>query len=209
MGLDVVELDRRAVEESVRVVRHANADVLSRPTPCDGWNLSDLLAHMTAQHRGFAAAARGHGADLSSWQVRSLGDDPVSTYQEAADEVVAAFAAPDVLERELTLPEITRAVAFPARQAIGFHLVDYVVHGWDVARALDVELLLDDEVLDAALLVAQRVPDGDERLQAGAAFRPGLADPPPARRPSTRCCSCSAAHPAGPARPREPRRRPG
>jgi uncharacterized protein (TIGR03086 family) len=174
---DFLKLDRRAVEETVRVVSHATSDSLARPTPCTEWNLSDLLAHMTAQHRGFAAAARGHGADLGVWQARPLGADPVATYREAADEVVAAFASDGVLDREFALPEITRAMAFPARQAISFHFIDYVAHGWDVARSLDVELELDAEVLAAALVVAQRVPDGDERLLAGAAFRPGMSPP--------------------------------
>lgn len=32
---------------------------MSRPTPCAGWSLRDLLARMTVQHRGFAAAAAG------------------------------------------------------------------------------------------------------------------------------------------------------
>jgi len=51
-----------------------------------------------------------------------------------AEAVLAAFAADGVLKRRFALPEISTAFDFPAAQAISFHFIDYVVHGWDVAR---------------------------------------------------------------------------
>ena len=63
---------------------------------------------------------------------------------------------------------------FPARQAISFHFVDYVVHSWDVARTLGVPLDLDPALLDVALSVAKAVPGGDARVAPGAAFAPGV-----------------------------------
>jgi hypothetical protein len=65
---DIVGLDARAVRASVQVVSQASAADLGRPTPCADWTLAELLAHMTAQHNGFAAAAAGNGADLVRWQ---------------------------------------------------------------------------------------------------------------------------------------------
>ncbi|MFD1498127.1 maleylpyruvate isomerase N-terminal domain-containing protein, partial [Streptosporangium lutulentum] len=78
--MDVRELDRRAVLASVDLVATVAIEDLGRSTPCDGWTLADLLAHMTVQHHGFAAAAEGAGADLSVWRVEPLGDDAVSAY---------------------------------------------------------------------------------------------------------------------------------
>jgi uncharacterized protein (TIGR03086 family) len=175
MAADIRELDRRAVLAGVDVVSKAGADDLGRATPCAGWTLGDLLAHMTVQHYGFAAAARGHGEDLEVWRVRPLGDRAVYAYTEAVEHVIAAFAEHGVLEREFVLPEIRTGPAFPAARAIGFHFIDYVVHGWDVARALSLPYALDSDLLEAALPIAQAVPDGPERLEPGAAFRPGLA----------------------------------
>jgi uncharacterized protein (TIGR03086 family) len=68
-------------------------------------------------------------------------------------------------------------MTFPGRQAIAFHLVDYVVHGWDVARSLGVGFEPEPEVLAVALKVAQAVPDGPGRLEPGSAFRPAVAAP--------------------------------
>jgi uncharacterized protein (TIGR03086 family) len=169
--------DRRAVRRSVELVDTVTASDLTRPTPCGDWTLAELIGHLTAQHRGFAAAARGRGADLTHWSVPDTGPDPVEAYRIAADEVLAAFAAtgPDA---PFALPEITTRMTFPAKQAIGFHLIDYVVHSWDLARSLDVPVDLDDDLVRAALPIAVAVPNGPERLAAGAAFAPALGLPP-------------------------------
>lgn len=179
---DIRDLDRRAVLAGVEVVRQATPGDLGRPTPCPAWTLGELLAHMAVQHHGFAAAAAGGGADPAVWEVRPLGDDPAFAYAAAADHVIAAFGASGVLEREFSLPEISTRMTFPAGQAIGFHFVDYVVHGWDVARSLGLPYELEPDLLDVALRIAEQVPDGPERLRNGAAFRPGLAAPDDASR---------------------------
>ena len=129
--------------------------------------LADLLAHMTAQHNGFAAAAAGHGADLVRWQTGAPAADPVPEYAAAAAGVLAAFAAPGVLDREFALPEISPQLRFPAGQAIGFHFVDYVVHGWDVARALGVAYELEPGLLTVALDIARQAPGGESRRGRG------------------------------------------
>jgi uncharacterized protein (TIGR03086 family) len=171
---DLRSADEWAVRASVAAVTKASPDDLGRPTPCSAWTLGDLLAHMTAQHRGFAAAARGDGADREHWRVRPLDEDPVEVYADAADDVLEAFADRDVLERTFALPEFGPGATFPGAQAIGFHFIDYVVHTWDVARSLDLPFELRDDLADDALRIALAVPGGDHRLQPGSAFRPAL-----------------------------------
>jgi uncharacterized protein (TIGR03086 family) len=169
---DIMRLDASAVQASVQVVSQARAADLARATPCEAWTLAELLAHMTAQHYGFAAAATGDGADLVRWQTGAPAADPVGEYATAAARVIAAFGAPGVLDRDFMLPEISPQLRFPAEQAIGFHLVDYVVHGWDVARTLGLRYDLEPALLAAALAVARSVPDGQNRRRPGASFAP-------------------------------------
>jgi uncharacterized protein (TIGR03086 family) len=167
-------LDARAVQASAALVAQAGAADLDRLTPCAGWTLRDLLAHMTAQHYGFAAASAGDGG-LANWRIRSPGEDPVGAYLAAARRLLASFAADGVLDRMFTLPEIKRGPVFPAAQAISFHFVDYVVHSWDVAKTLDLPVRFDPALLGVALGVARAVPGGDARLAPGAAFAPEVA----------------------------------
>jgi len=171
--MDVVELDRIAVLEAARVVELARGgDHWARDTPCAGWDLRRLVAHMTAQHHGFAAAARGVGGEREHWREQVEVDEPARAHRAAADAVLSAFAAPGVTEREFVLPEL--GGGFAGRTAIGFHFVDYVVHAWDVAAALGVRLRLADEVLGAALAVARRVPTDPAGRGPGFAFAPAL-----------------------------------
>jgi uncharacterized protein (TIGR03086 family) len=174
--IDLLASHARAVRATVPVVARVRPPDLSRPTPCADWDLGALLAHMTVQHRGFAAAVAGHGGDLESWQPRPLGADPAAEYAEAAESVIAAFARPGAVDRNVLLPEITPQ-PLPARLVIGFHLVDYVVHGWDVAWALGIAYELPQDVLAAALPIAEGVPDDESRRAPGAAFAPRVAVP--------------------------------
>ena len=168
---ELVELDAIAVRTSAELVDRVTAADLGRVTPCAAWNLHELIAHMATQHHGFAAACNGaEGPD--SWRLRPLGDDPAGSYREAADLVLAAFAADGVPGRAFLLPEISTRRRFPAAQAISFHLLDYVVHSWDVAATLGVPADFEPAVLAAALAVAQIVPAGQARLAPGAAFGP-------------------------------------
>jgi uncharacterized protein (TIGR03086 family) len=175
IAADIVRLDASAVRASIQVVSQARSADLARSTPCAGWTLADLLAHMTAQHHGFAAAAAGDGADVVRWQTGAPAADQVGEYVTAAARVVAAFGAPGVLDRDFALPEISPQLRFPAEQAIGFHLVDYVVHGWDVARSLGLRYELEPALLAAALPIARSVPDGQNRRRPGASFAPRVA----------------------------------
>jgi uncharacterized protein (TIGR03086 family) len=176
-GHGIVDLDARVVEASVALVKQAGLLDLDRSTPCAGWTLADLIGHMTAQHYGWIAAAAGHGADLSVWQPGPPVADPIGEYAEAARRVLEAFSDEGVLEREFDLAEISPVLRFPAAQAIGFHFIDYLVHGWDVARSLGVDYRPEPDVLAAALPVALAVPGGKARERDGAAFAPVLDVP--------------------------------
>lgn len=158
---------RTAVQTSIDVVTGVRTADLGRATPCAGWTLADLLAHMTAQHRGFAAAARGHGADPDVWRTAPLAAaiaaDPVGTYTAAAHDVLAAFAAPGVDHALFALPDFGPDVTVAGETAMGFHFVDYVAHGWDVAATLGTPFALPADVLAAVTPLVMAVPDGDFR----------------------------------------------
>ncbi|MER5472454.1 TIGR03086 family metal-binding protein [Streptomyces sp. NPDC002685] len=173
---DIVELDRIAVQESLRVVASAGPADWDRDTPCAGWSLRRLVAHMTAQHHGFAAAARGAGQEAALWRESAAHPrDPARTYRAAVTTLLAAFAEPGVTEREFDLPELKGR--FPGRIAVGFHFIDHVVHAWDVAASLGVGLELSGSVLEAASAVARRVPADPALRGPGFAFAPALEVP--------------------------------
>ena len=176
--LDIRPYHRIALRASVDIVSTVTLEDLRRPTPCDGWNLADLLVHMTIQHHGFAASARGKGADPGVWQPETVANavaaDPAGTYCAAAADVLEAFAADGVLDATFALPEFGPGACVPGALAIGFHFVDYVVHGWDVAKTIGSNFDLPADVVAAVLPLALAVPEGDFRAADGAAFGPPI-----------------------------------
>jgi uncharacterized protein (TIGR03086 family) len=171
----MLELHRRTVLRSVEIVAAIRDDQWDLPTPCAQWTLRDLLAHMIRENRGFAAAAGGETADRSAWS-SPIGPDLRTEYATSAEAVLTAFAADGVLDRPVWLPLINDAVTFPGRQAVSFHLLDYLVHAWDAAMASDQPFPADDEVVAAVYEIALReVPDGPRRVRVGATFAPPTA----------------------------------
>ncbi|WP_030245237.1 TIGR03086 family metal-binding protein [Streptomyces sp. NRRL S-350] len=182
--MKLIELHARSMESAADVVDAVRPGQLDLPTPCAGWTLRRLLEHCVGQHRGFAAAARGAGPDLALFADAPLGDDPAGAFRRTGFDLTAAFREADAAGRSLWLPEIRDGGPFPLAQAVGFHLLDTLVHGWDVAAALGtregfVAAVDGDEELVAALLaVTESVPDTPEARAPGRAFRPGLPPGP-------------------------------
>ncbi|MFH8379855.1 TIGR03086 family metal-binding protein [Kitasatospora sp. NPDC018058] len=176
----VVELHAQAMELAVEVVDTVRPDQLDLPTPCAGWTLRRLLEHCVGQHQGFAAAARGAGPDLALFADAPVDADPAGVFRRTGADLTAAFREAAAADRALWLPEIRDGGPFPLAQAVGFHLLDTLVHGWDVAAALGTAGALvaaverDDALADALSAVTEAVPNTPEARAPGRAFRPGL-----------------------------------
>ncbi len=100
--------------------------------------------------------------------------DHVRAYADAAHEVIDAFGADGTPDAPFELPEFGPGAVFPGALAMGFHFVDYAVHGWDVAASLGKSYELPADVVQAVLPLALAVPDGEFRLTAGAPFAPAV-----------------------------------
>ena len=172
---------------------------LDLPTPCTGWDLRALLAHVTGQDHGFAAAVRaarppdppegtdppegaagpavpGAGAagsapvPVEAFAPRAVDEARIAADHGAGlDAVVAAFAAarPDDL---VHLAEFDATL--PVRVAEDMHLLDTLVHGWDVAATLGRPVTYDDDLVEACLAVARQIPPGASRTVPDAPFAP-------------------------------------
>jgi uncharacterized protein (TIGR03086 family) len=169
---DLVGAHRSALLTSADIVDGVQLDHLDRPTPCGDWSLRDLLAHMIGQNYGFADAIEGNGADPAVFADVPVGEWPAADYRSSAERAVAAFGAPGALDRDVEVAVLRGGVMLPGAQVTGFHLVDYVVHGWDVARSIGAVPLYDRTVLEIALDVAEAVPDRARSDDPQTPFRP-------------------------------------
>jgi uncharacterized protein (TIGR03086 family) len=169
---DLRPLHHHALDVAGTVLARVGPADLSRATPCAGWDLRTLLGHIIGQNHGFATAVAAPDAPLDAYADRIPTPDGVAAaWQESADQVATAFAAAP-LDREVLLAEISPDMRFPVATVVTFHLLDTVVHAWDVATALGERFRPDDELVTATLSIARRVPGGPAREQPGASFAP-------------------------------------
>ncbi|MFL6145677.1 MAG: TIGR03086 family metal-binding protein [Labedaea sp.] len=148
--------DRRALEATGRVMAGVTDESLDGPTPCAGWSLRALIVHMAGNNNGFADAAEGKPADPDVWEGTGISGDPVGEYHKSAERVRAAFGGNGVLDRTFDVYPFGQ---FPGQTAVAMHFVDYLVHGWDVARAIGADDPLDPELCLVVLRMAQRWPE--------------------------------------------------
>jgi uncharacterized protein (TIGR03086 family) len=176
-------LHQKAVAGLHTVVARVTPADLARPTPCAGWDLRALLEHMTGQDRGFAAAVRaaanGSEVGASAFAPHPLGPSPAADVAAGLNEVVVTFAEASGLERPVLLAEFDARLPF--RIIIGMHMVDTLVHGWDVAATLGTQAAygaaLDPDVVAAALVMAEQIPDDEAREAPDAPFGHVVAAP--------------------------------
>ncbi|MEZ0015015.1 TIGR03086 family metal-binding protein [Kitasatospora sp. GAS206B] len=168
----------RALALAAPVVAAIRPEHLDLPTPCGDWALRRLLAHVIGQQYGFAAAARGQGADPAVWADRPLVAGPgaagaaLAAFADSASELAEAFAAAEATGATVELPEILPGHAFPATQAIGFHLLDTLVHAWDLAVTIGLPFELGPDLAALLLNIAELVPNDPAARAPGRAFAP-------------------------------------
>jgi uncharacterized protein (TIGR03086 family) len=133
-----------------------------------GWTVGDLVAHMVSENLWVPPLLAGEPAVEGRFPEETsdlLGNDPFIGWESAADDALSAFAEDDALMRTVHL---TRGPT-PATAYIAEMITDLVVHAWDLARATDGDTDLEPELVTAALVLAERLPDDGV---------PGLFDPP-------------------------------
>jgi uncharacterized protein (TIGR03083 family) len=107
----------RALDQLEALLSSVGQDDYARPTPCSDWTVSDLVDHVVQTPAKFAAMVRGEQVDWAAPTPHP--DDPVATYRDNAQALLAAWAKhPD------------------AQPGPDWQCAEISVHTWDLATAL-------------------------------------------------------------------------
>jgi uncharacterized protein (TIGR03086 family) len=138
----------RAWRSSRAIVANVKPEQFADPTPCQSWDVQNLLNHMIGVAYFYVSGATTGKAELSD---RNYAEgDFLATYDEGIRQAVAVI--PQCMEREVTLPFGT----IPGAMWTGIVTTDAFIHGWDLARATGQPTDLDPE-LAAELLEGARL----------------------------------------------------
>jgi uncharacterized protein (TIGR03086 family) len=163
---DVISAINNALQTTETVLRAVPAGHWHRPTPCTDWDVSQVTNHLVGGMRIFAGEVTGTpegAAHDSDW----LGTDPVAAYADAAVADQTAWQRPDALSGTITIGLGT----LPAPLAAVIHLTEVLVHGVDVAVAIDRADLVDQDEC-AALLTAMQQMGGVDAYRLPGVFGP-------------------------------------
>lgn len=117
------------------VVDGTTADGLSGPTPCDQWNVGQVLQHAAGDQLAYAARLTG-GPGPSEDPFAPTGilpGTPAELLEPALEAAAEAFAGVEPGAAGVAVPLPPFAV--PAEIAVGAAALDAAVHAWDVAVA--------------------------------------------------------------------------
>jgi uncharacterized protein (TIGR03086 family) len=174
-----IDRHRRALDEALPIVSAIDLEDLDRSTPCAGWTLRDLLAHLIGQQQGFTLAVRDGDAPPAAYRPPTTPDDEVlARWRSTADGLQAALrAAPEGATAHLA--ELTGVAGpLPMTSVAAVQTLDTLVHTWDVARSLDREYRPAEDLVTWASAFARRIPDDETRHRPDAAFAPALPSDP-------------------------------
>lgn len=143
-------------------------DQWSAPTPCTDWTAREVLTHLVAGCRRFAAIASGEPQPAAT-AGDPLGADPPASYRAAAERLVAAFSRPGVLEKVVEVPIGT----VPGVVALRLVTTEVMVHGWDLARATGQRPRFPEGVAEQLLaFTLGKLPDVPDVPDSRRPFRP-------------------------------------
>jgi uncharacterized protein (TIGR03086 family) len=160
MTTDLVDLYRQASGWTLEKIQGA-ADQLDAATPCDEWDMRELLNHMLETQNYFLSSGRGEDKSPPGQTPPDImSDDPVRDFETARDDIVKTYSDPAVIEK--TGP------------ALGIAFSDALVHGWDVARATGQDTTMPPGLAEVAYETIHRRFTDDQRKGV---FKPELPVP--------------------------------
>ena len=172
----------QAISSTRSVLAGVKRDQLASATPCQSWDVSQLVDHIVGGQYFFASVVNGEGA---SRETRTYADgDFLAEFDKGSAACLAAFGAEGAMDRMVKLP----FGDMPGSRFVGLATVDTFVHGWDLAKATgqkpDFDSGLASELLEGSrqnIQEAFRGPDGkapfgpEQKAPAGASTADQLA----------------------------------
>ena len=152
--MDLLDLDRRACELTIGLIKDLSPTELAMATPCAEWNVRELVQHQIDSTAGFTAGARGLPTDVTG---PPAGNDPLGVYTAAVQEAWNAFDTAGMLDAEWEFPGFGRQ---SGRALVAAHFVDNLVHAWDLAKALGQEFTFETDLAQAAIRITRNYPTG-------------------------------------------------
>jgi uncharacterized protein (TIGR03086 family) len=129
------ELLESVLAETETTIRAVGADQRHRPTPCSDLDVARLTDHLVGWAVSFASRLTA-GPDVGDPNAYHAGPSPAAEFHQAAQRIVGAY-------RQATKPS--------QNLPVGFLIMEFLTHGWDLAAAINRSVSYRDEAAELAL----------------------------------------------------------
>ena len=138
------------------VIASVSREQMFLTTPCDLWDVKDIINKLVASTRLFTGFGLRQPPDPSLDLINPkdlIGDDPVGVYLGAAKECRDAWRSPGALDG-LATSTIGEA---KAKAVLNARIFDTTILTWDISQACDIDHHIDEEQAGYVLYVAERL----------------------------------------------------
>lgn len=141
---DLTRLFRAATADADRLIAGVAPDQFDATTPCEGWNVRDLVNHLVGGNKFFLA--RATGTPGPSREGDFIGDDPLGAFRASSAELADAFDQDGFLTRTVSTP----FGEGPGAVLVTMRINEFLLHSWDLAVATGQPREFDAGVIAAA-----------------------------------------------------------
>jgi uncharacterized protein (TIGR03086 family) len=168
---DLKALHRKAVEFFGSRVAAIRDDQWHIQTPCEDWDVRQLVRHLVSEALWTAPLMRGATLEEvgDRFEGDILADDPKRAWDDAMRESLKAVEEVD-LNRQVHL---SRGLT-PAAQYAFELFSDHLIHGWDLSRAIGADERLDEDMVRFAYDILKPFEDG---LKMSGLYGPKVVPP--------------------------------
>jgi uncharacterized protein (TIGR03086 family) len=174
--MDLHEFFTTATDATATLIRRVTAEQLAAPTPCPDWDVRALITHLFAVNGQAKAMAAGIDVAADGSTPDPIGDDLTASYTASVTSTRAAFVDPAVHARTLATP----MGPFDGRVVFSVTSLEHLIHGWDLATALGVDLPFDPVTIGYAWRTIEDMPQVFYNFRAWGAYAAPLAPHPDA-----------------------------
>jgi uncharacterized protein (TIGR03086 family) len=132
----------RSVAIATAIVGGVRPDQHSLPTPCDGFNVQELLGHMVAVLERIIIIGSLGDPNEATRMVELDGKSALTEWFTRAGKAADVWSDAKLLGTTVTLP----FAKLPGAAAMAIYGSELTVHGWDLARATGQTVQWDDDV---------------------------------------------------------------
>ena len=167
MGSDPVALYVRATDVFDTRVRAVRPDQWGNATPCTEWNVRQLVNHVAVEDLWVPPLLAGKTiADVGdAYDGDQFGDDPAAGWSRALAGAKQAVLEPGAADRTVHLSYGDERAGEYLLQLFADHLI----HGWDLARAIDGDTELPTDLVDECTKYFARMEETYRKIGAIAA----------------------------------------